>query len=79
MTEPRAQAIDDKASLDDLKEIERAVIAARHSLISAMVGQGQSARESFIFHIGFARGRLSRVSSRIYGEDAPLIERGDAP
>jgi hypothetical protein len=79
MTEPRAQAIDDKASLDDLKEVERAVMEARHALQFAMVGQGSHHRETFVFHVGMARDRLSRIISRIYGQDPPPIERGDAP
>ena len=69
MTEPRAAAIDDKANLDDMREIERALIEARQALIKAMAGLGRGERESFIFHIGFARGRLSRICDRIYGEE----------
>lgn len=79
MNEPRAQAIDDKASLDDLKDVERAMIEARQALTRAMVGLGPRERESFVFHVGVAHGRLSRVISRIYGGSPPPIERGDAP
>jgi hypothetical protein len=81
MSQPRAQ--DDKASLDDLEEIERAVIAARHALTRAMVGHGPRERESFVFNIGFARGRLQRIAERIYAgmEPPPPVndDRGDAP
>ena len=79
MTEPRARAADDKQSLDDLKDVERAVTEARQALIRAIVGQGPRERETFVFHVGVARGRLSRVESRIYGQDPPPIEREDAP
>ena len=58
---------DDKQNLDDLREVERAVIEARHALTKAMVGQGSHHREAFLFHLGFARGRLSRVCDRAYG------------
>lgn len=57
---------EDKRSLDDLRQVERAVVEARIALTKAMVGQGPPARETFIFNIGFARGRLSRISERIY-------------
>jgi hypothetical protein len=82
MNDPRARAQDDKQTLDDLHQIERAVIEARHALTRAMVGHGQRERESFIFNIGFARGRLSRIAERIYaGMEPPPVndDRGDAP
>jgi hypothetical protein len=83
MNDPRARAQDDKQTLDDLHQIERAVIEARHALTRAMVGHGQRERESFIFNIGFARGRLSRIAERIYAgmEPPPPVndDRGDAP
>jgi hypothetical protein len=79
MNEPRAAAIDDNANLDDLRDIERAVMEARHALIRAMAGLGRGERETFIFHLGFARGRLFRITSRLNGETVPPIERGDAP
>ena len=71
MSDPRARAQDDKQSLDDLHQVERAVIEARHALTKAMVGHGPRERESFIFNIGFARGRLSRISERIYAGMEP--------
>jgi hypothetical protein len=83
MNEPRARAQDDKQSLDDLHQVERAVIEARHALTKAMVGHGPRERESFIFNVGFARGRLSRIAERIYAgmEPPPPIndDGGDAP
>ena len=66
MNDPRARAQDDKQTLDDLHQIERAVIEARQALTRAMVGHGQRERESFIFNIGFARGRLQHIVERIY-------------
>jgi hypothetical protein len=58
--------VDDQQTLDDLKDIERAVIEARQALIRAMVGLGQREREAFLFHLGFARGRLMRICDRVY-------------
>lgn len=86
MTEPRALAMDDKATLDDLKDIERAMIDARQALTRAMVGIGPREREAFIFHIGFAKGRLSRITDRIsrltdrinpVREERPPIDEND--
>jgi hypothetical protein len=81
MNEPRARAQDDKASLDDLHQIERAVIEARHALTRAMVGHGPRERESFIFNIGFARGRLSRIAERInaFIEPPPPVNDDEDP
>ena len=83
MSDPRARAQDDKQSLDDLHQVERAVIEARHALTKAMVGHGSRERESFIFNIGFARGRLQHIAERIYAgmEPPPPVndDRGDAP
>ena len=84
MSEPRPRAQDDKQSLDDLHQVERAVIEARHALTRAMVGHGPRERESFIFNIGFARGRLARIAERIFCagmEPPPPVndDRGDAP
>jgi hypothetical protein len=65
---------EDEANLADLKDAEAALIEAHQALTRAMVGLGGGAadREKFIFKVGFARGRLSRVSDRIYrgGETA---------
>jgi hypothetical protein len=64
----------DQANLDDLKDAEEALIEARQALARAMagLGGGREEREKFIFKVGFARGRLSRITSRIYeaGETA---------
>jgi hypothetical protein len=81
MSDPRARAQDDKQSLDDLHQVERAVIEARHALTKAMVGHGPRERESFIFNIGFARGRLSRIAERIYAglEPPPVNDDGGPP
>jgi len=64
---------EDEANLADLKEVEAALIEAHQALTRAMVGVGVAGeRERFVFKVGFARGRLSRISSRIYG---PAKER----
>jgi hypothetical protein len=58
---------DDHANLEALKDIEAALIEARQALVRAISGLDPVAnRERFIFRIGFARGRLSRVSDRIH-------------
>jgi hypothetical protein len=57
---------DDKQNLDDLREVERALMEARHALTKAMVGQDLHHRAAFLFHLGFARGRLSLVCDRVY-------------
>lgn len=67
MTEPRALVPDDKATLDDLKDVERAMIEASQALTRAMVGLGPREREAFIFHVGSAKRRLERISDRIHG------------
>ena len=56
----------DQANLDDLKDAEAALIEARQALTRAMAGGGRAEREKFVFQVGFARGRLSRLSARIY-------------
>jgi hypothetical protein len=70
---PHARAEDDKMNLADIREARGALEAAEEGLRKAMEGQGQDERERFIFHVGFARGRLARVSERIYRgcDDAP--------
>ena len=80
MNDPRARTQDDKASLDDLHQVERAVIEARHALTRAMVGHGPRERESFIFNIGFARGRLSRIAERAFaGMEPPPVNDDEGP
>jgi len=61
-------AIDDKASLQDVEQAIGALMKASHALQEAMVGRGPRSREAFSFYVGVARGRLSRVASRINGE-----------
>ena len=54
---------------DDRKDIEDAIEAlndALDALLEAERGASIAQRERFVFKVGFARGRLSRVSSRIY-------------
>jgi hypothetical protein len=54
---------------DDRKDIEEAIEAlndALEALLAAERGASRAQRERFVFKIGFARGRLSRVSDRIY-------------
>ena len=81
----RPKAEDDKASLADLHQASLAVKAAEEALKAAMVGQGPRLREAFVFNVGFARGRLLRVASRIYaggefGPDDELLKgEDDAP
>jgi hypothetical protein len=63
----------ERANLDDLIEILTALEAAKFALLQTMDGKGgRTAHERFAFKIGFARGRLSRISSRLYeaGENA---------
>jgi hypothetical protein len=57
---------EDELNLADLKDIEEALIEAHQALMRAMVGLGAGERERFIFKVGFARGRLERVTKRIY-------------
>jgi hypothetical protein len=57
---------EDEHNLADLKDIEEALIEAHQALMRAMVGLGAGERERFIFKVGFARGRLERVTERIY-------------
>jgi hypothetical protein len=62
---------DDWQNLADLKEVEAALIEAHQALTRAMAGRGGTGeRERFVFKVGFAGGRLSRVCSRIYGAGA---------
>jgi hypothetical protein len=56
-----SQADDDMLNLN-LNDIGDAVEA----LTAARAGGGPGERERFIFQIGYARGRLLRVSDRIY-------------
>ena len=81
----RAKAEDDRQNLDDLHQTSLAVKAAEEALKAAMVGQGPRERERFVFNVGLARGRLSRVSDRIlrwpeFGPDDELLKgEDDAP
>ena len=69
----------DKRNLADLREIRATLEMAEEALRKAMEGQGQGQREMFIFHVGWARGRLSRVSERIFrpGEASPARPAND--
>jgi len=56
----------DRLNLAELKEVEAALIEAHQALTRAMVGLGGAGeRERFVFKVGFARGRLLRISERI--------------
>jgi hypothetical protein len=57
---------DDVENLNDIGDVVEALTAAVEALKAARAGLYPSGREQFIFQIGFARGRLSRVSERIY-------------
>ena len=71
---------DDKQNLADLHQVELAVKEAQEALKSAIVGHGRPARELFLFKVGFARGRLSRVVNRVYpAKDDFAMEEPDAP
>jgi hypothetical protein len=67
MPEPQVKTEDDRANLDDVTGAIQALEEAQDALLAAMTGKGPAEREKFVFKVGFARGRLSRVSSRIYG------------
>ena len=62
----RARAEDDRINLDDVRDVRSALEIALEALRKSMEGLGPVWREQFIFQIGFAIGRLSRVQSRIY-------------
>jgi hypothetical protein len=57
---------------DDRKDIEDAFRALEDALTALEAGD----REMFVFKIGYARGRLSRVSDRIYAD--PETDDGQA-
>ena len=59
------EAEDDRLNLDDLKDVADAIEHALAALKSAMVGGPPRNREAFLFQVGLARGRLSRVWRRI--------------
>jgi hypothetical protein len=59
-----------KDDFEDMQDVQEA-IDALHEALAALkaagrAGAGRAERERFVFKIGFARGRLSRVSERIY-------------
>ena len=65
-------ADDDRLNLDDLAEVQKAVTDAMTALRAAMDGQGPAERERLMWNVGFARGRLSRITDRISREpEAP--------
>ena len=67
----------DKQNFDDLREIRAVLEMAEEALRKAMEGQGQGQREMFIFHVGWARGRLSRVTERIFRPGDPKPPAND--
>ena len=54
-----SRSADDVENLNDLGDVVKALTEAVDALRDGN-------REMFVFHVGFARGRLSRVSDRIY-------------
>jgi hypothetical protein len=62
----RALSQDDKANLDDVRDVRAALEIALEALRKAMEGKGSDNRDQFTFQIGFAVGRLGRVQARIY-------------
>jgi hypothetical protein len=52
-------------NLNDIVDAVEALTAALEALKAARAGGGPGERERFVFQIGYARGRLSRVSDRI--------------
>jgi hypothetical protein len=67
----RAMSNDDKGNLMDVAAAGQALEKASDHLKEAMVGKGPHSREAFMFYLGVARGRLSRVVSRLNGETLP--------
>jgi hypothetical protein len=67
--QPLAQ--DDKANLDDVRDVRAALEIALEALRKTMEGQGGENRDQFTFQIGFAIGRLSLVQARIYPAREP--------
>ena len=62
----RSQDDDDKANLDDVRDVYGSLEIALEALRKAMEGRGPEHRDQFHFQIGFAVGRLGRVQARIY-------------
>ena len=54
-----SRSADDFENLNDLCDVVKALTEAVNALRDGK-------REMFVFQVGFARGRLSRVSDRIY-------------
>ena len=66
------RARDDQINASDLTETAFSIEEAQKALRMAMEGKGPEARDQFVFHIGFALGKLHRISNRIYRrDDAP--------
>lgn len=60
---------DDRLNLEDLEAAERALIEARQALVRIEAGIGAPGdRQTFVFQTGFARGKLARVTERVYRE-----------
>ena len=65
----------DRQNLEDLQDVAEAIEEALEASQAVLAGGSQAERERLVFYVGFARGRLTRVSDRIRGvEDVP-----DAP
>lgn len=63
----------DDENLVDLRDAIEALKKAQTSLEFSLTHVGPRSRDAFIFQVGFARGRLSRISARIYGEHVPPL------
>ena len=70
MKAPHARAEDDKANLDDVRDVRVALEIALEALRKAMEGLDGN-RDQFTFQIGFAVGRLGRVQARITMKEDP--------
>jgi hypothetical protein len=62
----------DRENLADLQDVIEALKEAEQALEAVIDGVGRGEREKFVFKVGFARGRLSLVTDRIYrGPETP--------
>jgi hypothetical protein len=74
MTRPKAEpAVTEKSadetSLDELREVRDALADAIEALKGVMRHGQPSSRETYVFKLGFAYGRLHRVIARGQGEN----------
>jgi hypothetical protein len=70
--------MNDAENLVDLKSAIEALKKAQTALEFSLVHYGPKSRDAFIFNVGFARGRLSRIASRIKGEPVPPLSEDAA-